>query len=147
MSAVTTQLLNSPLPALLQTLGEAIAEAQFAMDTRSASVAERLAGTWVAIDESTTASLLALGFMPSFYHLSSATLEARVAFSSTESTEVGASASIGGSFKLLSAQVNASYSNKYGFNAEGSSSIVANFVSVPPPAALRDLLVVRAAEA
>lgn len=144
MSAVTTQLLQSPLPALLQTLGEAIAEAQLAMDTRSASVAERLAEIEISVGESATASLLALGFMPSFYHLSSATLEARVAFSSTETTEFGVGASIGGVFKVFSAQVDASYSNKYSFNAEGSSSIVANFVSVPPPAALRELLVERA---
>jgi hypothetical protein len=67
-------------------------------------------------------------------------MEARVAFSSTQSIEVGAKVSVGGSFKLFSASVDASYSNKYSFNAEGSSSVVANFVSVPPPAVLQDRL-------
>lgn len=143
MASVNTQLLQSPLPTLLQNLGEAIADAQFAMDVRSASVVEKLAKTEVKVDDELSTSLLVLGFTPSFYHLSSATLEARVAFSSTESHEIGVSASVGGTFKMFSAQVNASYSNKYSFNAEGSSSIVANFVSVPPPAPLRDLLTER----
>lgn len=146
MSAVTQGLLQSPLPALLQTLGEAIAEAQFAMDMRSASVVERLASTSLSVDEDTEASLLELGFVPSFYHLSTATLEARIAFSSTETTEFGAGASIGGTFKLFSAQVNASYSNKYSFHAEGSSSVSATFVSVPAPTTLRDLLAARAGQ-
>ena len=143
MNAVTQGLLQSPLPQLLQTLGEAIADAQFAMDATSASVVERLANTRVQVDDSTQASLLDLGFVPSFYHLSTATLEARVAFSSTQTTEFGVGASIGGSFKMFSAQVNASYSNKYSFHAEGSSSITATFVSVPAPSTLRDLLAAR----
>ncbi len=139
MTTVTTQLLQSPLPTLLQTLGAAIADAQFSMDTKSAEIAKRLAETDVDIGDETI-SLLALGFVPSFYHLSSATMEARVAFSSTQTTEVGVTASVGGSFKLFSASVDASYSNKYSFNAEGSSSVIANFVSVPPPALLQDRL-------
>lgn len=140
MTTVNAQLLHSPLPTLLQQLGEAIAETQFAMDERAAGLAQRFATTEVEIGAEQTASLLELGFVPSFYHLSSATLEARVAFSSTESREISAGVSVGGSYLFFSAQVNASYTNKYSFHAEGSSSIVANFVSVPPPAALQDRL-------
>lgn len=133
-------MLQAALPQLLHSLGTAIAEAQYEMDLKSVEIAERLDELKVDLGGSGERSLLSLGFTPTFYHLSTATIEARVAFSTTESTEIGASASIGGSFKLFAASVNASYSNKYSFTAEGSSTLVANFVSVPAPDGLRDVM-------
>ncbi|ASJ71977.1 hypothetical protein IMCC3135_09400 [Granulosicoccus antarcticus IMCC3135] len=133
-------MLQSSLPQLLQSLGTSIAEAQYAMDRTSVDIASRMGETMIIVGDGGERSLLELGFVPSFYHLSTATIEARVAFSTTETTEIGVSASIGGSFKLFSASVNASYSNKYSFSSEGASTLVANFVSVPAPDGLRDLM-------
>lgn len=136
----TVSMLQSSLPQLLNSLGVAIADAQYQMDLKAISIAEQLGATTTELGEGGERSLLSLGFTPTFYHLSTATVEARVAFSTAETTEVGGAASVGGSFKLFAASVNASYSNKYSFTTEGSSTLVANFVSVPPPDRLRDVL-------
>ena len=80
-----------------------------------------------------TRSLLELGFTPTFFQVTEAVIEARVAFSSSETTEFGVAASIGVNVFFFAASVNAHYSNRYSFDASGSSSIRATFVAVPPP--------------
>ena len=69
-------------------------------------------------------------------------VEARLAFSVSQSQEEKASASlrVGSPFSMVAAQVNASYTNKYSFNADGSSSVSTRFVSIPPPAELKEIL-------
>jgi len=47
---------------------------------------------------------------------------------------------IGGGFAVFTASVNASYSNKYSFTAEGSSEISTRLVSLPPPAPLTQII-------
>src|SRR3954454_4479388 len=133
-TSVTTALQEAPLPELVKKLGVAISQAQFAMDQNSVAIARLLADSEQGIDLGQGArSLLELGFAPTFFQITEAVIEARVAFSSSESTEFGVGASIGVAF-FVAASVNAHYSSRYSFDASGSSSIRATFVAVPPPA-------------
>ncbi|MEX1364404.1 MAG: hypothetical protein AB1Z98_14860 [Nannocystaceae bacterium] len=134
-------LLNAPLPELIQRLGLSVAQAQAALDENSIATAKAMSTTTADID-GTPRSLLELGFTPTFYAFTEATVEAKLAFTITESTElsVGAELNVGSSLTLFSASVNASYTRKYSFEAQGSSSIAARLVSLPPPEPLLELL-------
>jgi hypothetical protein len=133
---VTRTLLEAPLPELIARLGLAIAEAQAALDTNSISVAQAMATTdeklKIKLGEESY-SLLELGFVPTFYAFTEATIEAKLSFSVQESRETttGGSATVG--YGVLAASVNASYTRKFGFQAEGASSIAARLISLPPP--------------
>jgi hypothetical protein len=144
MASVSSMLEQASLGSLVESLGIAIANAQFAMDQNSLAILERMAAQEVTLNgpKPVKKTLLDLGFTPSFYHITEASVQAKVAFSSTESREVSASASVrvGSVFSMVCAQVNASYTNKYSFHAEGSSSIQTRFVSLPPPAELKEIL-------
>jgi hypothetical protein len=124
---------------MVKELGAAIAEAQFAMDQTSLAIATRL-GTEVVEVAGRKCSLLELGFTPTFYQLTEATIETKVSFSVTRSTELGVSASATAGYVFFAASVSASYSQKYSYTATGSSSISARFVSVPAPTILTDAI-------
>jgi len=140
---VTTALETAPLPELVKNLGIAIGEAQFELDLNSIEQLKLMADPDKGVrlkGESANRSLLELGLTPSFYHFTEATIEARVAFSMSQSHEVSASASVGVQIKVVTASVSASYTNKYSFQAEGSSVISTRLVSVPAPAPLTELV-------
>ncbi len=132
-------MLNAPLPEIIERLGVSIASAQSALDQSSLAIAQAMGTTMVEID-SQPRSLLELGFIPSFYAFTEATIEARLAFTITQSTEIGVNASVGFQVGLFAASVDASYSRKYSFEAQGSSSVATRLVSLPPPAPLLDIL-------
>lgn len=144
---VTRELVSAPLPQIIERLGVAIAEAQAALDRNSIAVAEAMASTDVTLGGETT-NLIALGFTPSFYSFTEATVEAKLSFSMQESTEFGVSASLsvsGGAmspaaFVMVAASVSVSYSRKFQVSAEGMSSIAARLVSLPPPEVLETRL-------
>lgn len=141
--AVTRQLLNAPLPQIIERLGIAIAEAQSALDRNAVEVAKRMAGTEVALGDETH-NLLSLGFTPSFYAFTEATVEARLSFSLAETAETEVSAGVEGSVTtgvvMMSASVDVSYARKFSVSSEGSSTIAARLVSLPPPEAFSELL-------
>ncbi len=147
-SRVNRMLEQAPLPLLIQNLGKAIALAQFELDKTMLEaltfLSRKESGVPVPGTENKR-SLLALGFVPSFYHFSEATITAKVAFTSVESHAFSLGAEVGGGFAvppvMLFASVNASYSGKYSFRAEGSSEVTTKIVSIPPPAPLNDLLI------
>jgi hypothetical protein len=140
---VVTELQQAPLAELVEKLGVAISNAQLALDRNSASIAQLLADEQNGIDlgdGGRTRSLLELGFAPTFYHITEATIDARVAFTSSQSEQFTIGASVGVNVGFFAASVNASYTNKYQFDAEGSSAIHARFVSIPPPSVFNELL-------
>ena len=140
--AAITSVLNAPLPEMLERLGNAIANAQFALDQSSIEIARRMGdrskyGVDIGDDK---LSLIELGFTPTFYAFTEATIDIRVAFSMAETQEFGIKAHLGVNYYFVSASVDASYSQKYSFDASGSSSIKAKLVSLPPPPRLAELL-------
>ena len=138
-SVVNKQLANAPLPQLVQKLGSAIAQAQADMDRLGVQMALEMAATTMTI-AGEQKSLLELGLQPTFYTFTEATIEAKVAFSSSEQTEFGVDASIGVNVGFFAASVDASYSRKFSYEASGSSSISTRMVSLPAPLQLTELL-------
>ncbi len=141
--AVSRQLLSAPLPDIIQRLGIAVAEAQRALDTNSVATAVEMATAEVTIGDETH-NLISLGFTPTFYSFTEATVEAKLSFSMSETTELGVSAGatvgVQAGFVMVAASVNVSYARKFSVSAEGMSSIAARLVSLPPPEGLENLL-------
>ncbi len=146
-----TELSQVPLPEMLQRLGLAIAETQYALDRNAIALAEIMGDSenhGVQFSgEDHKRSLLELGFTPTFYHLGEATVDVRVALSMAQSQEVSASvsATVGGAyyFVVVAATVSASYTNKYSYEASGSSALTARFTAIPPPTTFSNFLSTR----
>jgi len=141
---------QAPLGQLVQSIGMAIAEAQYNMDRFVIKTLELLddkeANGVQLPDEIDKRSMLELGFTPSFYHFREATITAKVAFSAMNAEQYGVGAEIGGGYRgIFFVAVNASYSNKYSFTVDGSSEVSTTIVSLPPPGPLTDILAERMA--
>jgi len=149
--AIGQDLLNAPFPQMVRQLGVGIAEAQYELDQSSFRLLQLLAGyrqeddgRLVADDsslvrlsqDSEPVSLLALGFTPTFYQFVDTVIEIKMAMSMSRSREVSASVNARARAIFYSASVNASYSQKYQYSAEGSSLMRTKLVTVPAPAAL-----------
>ncbi len=136
---VVQALLNAPLPQMVEQMGFAIANAQRALDISSIALAKELNTTTVNFGGGRTPrSLLALGFTPTFYAFTETTIEAKIAFSMKQESEVSASAGVSVRVSVVAAHVEASYSRKFSFEASGSSSIATRLVSVPAPTVFLD---------
>lgn len=138
-ASVSTMLVNAPLPTLIEQLGVSVANAQYALDLNSIRLAQQMGETKVTIGE-TEHTLLGLGFTPTFYAFTEATVEAKLAFSMTQSTDFSAGLKVGVNVGIVAASVEASYSRKFSQSAEGSSSIAARLVSLPAPPLLESIL-------
>lgn len=153
MIQVGRELLNAPFPELVRTLGVGIAEAQYALDQVSIKIAQLMSGFKadeagnLVRDESSLiklregdpgVSLLSLGFTPTFYQFVETYIELKIAISMKTEEEVKASSSVKGAawspFGVVAASVNASYSQKYQYEANGSSEMRTKLVTVPAPA-------------
>jgi hypothetical protein len=139
----TKALTQAPLPDIVEKLGLAIAGAQYALDINSANLAKTMAETDVEIGGNNY-NLLSLGFTPTFYAFTEATVEAKLSYSMSEGTTFGGSlevsASGGTPFFMAAATVSASYERKFSVSAEGASSIAAKLVSLPPPERFMEVL-------
>ena len=140
---VTRSLVSAPLPQIIEKLGISIAQAQAALDANSVKLAQEMSEVKVEIGGESR-NLISLGFTPTFYAFTEATVEAKLSFSMNESTEVGvkvgASVAGGAGFVMVAASVDVSYARKFSVSAEGSSSIAARRVSLPPPDVFIELL-------
>lgn len=136
VNRTTRALLSAPLPDIIKQLGISIAEAQMALDSNSVQIAQEMSQTEVEIGDDTY-NLLSLGFVPSFYAFTEATVEAKLSFSMSESTEtsvnVGVQVGGGTPFFMAAASVDVGYARKFSVSSEGMSSIAARLVSLPPP--------------
>ena len=92
-TTVTRSLVSAPLPQIIERLGLSIAQAQAALDNNSVKVAQAMAETPVELGGQTY-NLLTLGFTPSFYAFTEATVEAKLSFSMSETTETSVSAGV-----------------------------------------------------
>jgi hypothetical protein len=155
MSKIGQELLNAPFPEMVRSLGIGIAEAQFALDRMSVKIAQMMSGFKqtasgeIVKDESLlikleeggrSYSLLSLGFTPTFYQYVDTVIELKMAISMSRSSEFSFSAGGGVNGFLFSASVNASYSQKYQYSAEGSSLMRTKLVTVPAPSVFEQRL-------
>jgi len=153
MIQVGRELLNAPFPQLVRTLGVGIAEAQYALDQVSIKIAQLMSGFKADEDGNLVrdetaliklregdpgVSLLTLGFTPTFYQFVETYIELKIAISMKTEQETKAESSVGGvawaPFGVIAASVNASYSQKYQYEANGSSEMRTKLVTVPAPA-------------
>tara|TARA_R110001583_G_scaffold16561_17_gene67906 strand:- start:1547 stop:2005 length:459 start_codon:yes stop_codon:yes gene_type:complete len=134
--ATVREMTSAPLPDIVSSLGLAIAQGQFALDLNSAEIAKTLTTTEVEIDGKNY-NLLELGFLPTFYAYTEATVEAKLSYTINESTETSiagsASVKVRTPVVVVAATVSASYARKFSVEASGSSSIAARLVALPPP--------------
>lgn len=148
MSSIGQELLNAPFPEMIKSLGVGIAEAQLALDKMSVKIAQMMSGfkqkangemvrddeVLVKLEEGGKAySLLSLGFTPTFYQFVDTVIEIKMAISMSRSSEVSVSVKAKVRALVYSASVNASYSQKYQYSAEGSSLMRTKLVTVPVP--------------
>lgn len=136
---VVNQLVNSPLPLLIEKLGLSIASAQAALDRNSIAIASEMATTNITIGGEEF-NLINLGFAPTFYAFTEAAVEAKLEFSVAESEEFGIGGSLEVDVGIVAVSVSANYARKFEMSAEGSSSISARLVSLPPPERFNELL-------
>jgi len=143
VSTVTNSLVSAPLPDIVQKLGLSIAQAQLALDQNSVEIAKALAETEVDIGDETY-NLLSLGFVPSFYAFTEATVEAKLSFSINEAKETSINASLSGGVNtgvyMVAASVSVGYARKFSVSSEGTSSLAARLISLPPPDTFTQIL-------
>ncbi len=149
---VIQQITNAPLPMMLEKLGMSIANAQSALDANSIRLANELAAVKINIGDEEY-NLLSLGFAPTFYAFTEASVEMKMEFSMAESESYGGalgfsfgkgsssgsnsntnnSSSDATSTQMFGVSISAHYSRKFSSSAEGSSSIAAKIISLPAP--------------
>lgn len=105
-------------------------------------------------------SMMELGFVPTFYQFVDTIIEVKIAIKITREREFtrtrskkttdranaykrkrsfwGTSKSAGSESKVTTSQVDATYSSKYSYTAEGASILRTKIVPVPPPTVLED---------
>ena len=130
---------SPPLPLMIEKLGMAVVQAQQALDHNSIAFAQELASSEITIG-GTDYNLLALGFTPTFYAFTEATIEAKMEFSMASSTAFSIGGSVGVTAGMVSVSVSASYARKFSYSASGSSSFSARMVALPAPEGLADVL-------
>jgi len=157
MTDIGQDLLHVPFPQMVQSLGIGVAEAQYALDKMSIRIAQMLAGYEIdnrgnvkknenllfkLQENEEGCSLLELGFTPSFYQFSETWIELKIAISMRKEslTQASMSSSVRAPFGLFSASVNASYSQKYQYSAEGSSYFRTKLVTLLAPAVFEQRL-------
>lgn len=136
---VVNSLVSAPLPQIIEKLGLSVATAQAALDKNSIEIASEMANTNVTINNKEY-NLLALGFKPTFYAFTEATVEAKMEFSMQQSQSFEIGGEIKGGIEVISVSITASYARKFEMQAEGSSSIAARMISLPAPERLNEIL-------
>ncbi len=141
-------LTNAPLPMMLEKLGMSIANAQAALDANSIKLANEM--STIEIDVAGKPhNLISLGFAPTFYAFTEATIEIKMEFSISESEEYGIKAAYktassksesndtkegkSTNFGISGLSISGHYARKFEMSSEASSSIAARIVSLPTP--------------
>jgi hypothetical protein len=151
---------------MIRQMAFAIADAQLELDESSIRAAEMMSGTISEVAEDGTrtefdsrvffgkkkdgspdkASMMELGFTPTFYQFVDTLIEVKIAIKITHETsnETKTSGKITTynlnrrRLRVTTTPVDATYSSKYTYSAEGSSLLRTKLVPVPPPAILEE---------
>ncbi len=154
-------LLNVPMGDMIRQMAMAIADAQVDLDEASVRVAQIMAGDTVTVEDEAgntverqtrvtfggeELSMIELGFSPTFYQFVDTLIEVKIAIKLTREHESQRTykgtrrvMSFGRSgFRIYTTPVDATYSSKYTYTAEGSSLLRTKLVPVPPPTILEE---------
>ncbi|MEM1274075.1 MAG: hypothetical protein AAGF88_09670 [Pseudomonadota bacterium] len=141
--AIGQELLNVRFSEMVKKLALAIAESQTELDKNSTDMATYMASQDIELPDRANPSetkkfpLLAMGFLPTFYAVQEAEIEVKMSISMSRETEASTSASVKGGWGPVAAQVNASYSARYGYKQEGASRLVVKLAPADPPVMLQ----------
>lgn len=139
-------LASLPIDGMISSLGIGIAKAQQALDMNAIETAVRLAELTldfpgpIDADGNPTVnsrSLLSLGFTPTFYQFTEATLdlkiEMKIAVEDKKSMSGSANASVAKGPVAMGGTVSVDASRKYGAESSAMTAVHLRLVSVPPP--------------
>jgi hypothetical protein len=119
------EVLLRPLGDVLAKVGEGVAQAQRAMDLNSLA-------TQTLIDNDPVLS--EYGLQATWYHMPEVTLELKMSLTLKRETRTDASGRVRLSkLSMLAAPHNAKVQNTLGLDVQGTSTVKARIVSVPPP--------------
>ena len=139
--SIGQELLNVPFPEMVLKLATSIAKGQYEMDMVSCKIATIMGDSKkspVELPDLTngnktiTTSLIGAGFQPTFYQFTDTIIEVKIAITMTKSSEFSTSTEASVDVGCFSASVNASYSSKYSYSAEGSSLLRTKITPLPP---------------
>ena len=152
--SIGQQLLDVPMGEMISSLGISIAEAQKNLDVNSIDILKAMGedGTvslpFVSVkydgekmileDNEVTTSMIGAGFQPTFYQFSETIIEVKIAISTSYERSYERSTQKKTDIKnkkktvTRATTVDATYSNKYNYSAEGSSLLRTRLVPVPP---------------
>jgi hypothetical protein len=165
--AIGRDLLNVPMGDMIRQMAFAIADAQYELDESSLRVAELMSGEVREVAEDGTftpprdtrvyfgrdadgdparLSLIELGCTPTFYQFVDTLIEVKIAIKLTRETATerrtsGTQRTLSvsrGRISVTTTPVDATYSSKYSYSAEGSSLLRTKLVPIPPPAILEE---------
>lgn len=149
--SIGQELLNVPFPEMVVQLAGAIAEGQYKMDMVSCKIAKIMGDAKKSPvqlpdvtngNETITTSLIGAGFQPTFYQFTDTIIEVKIDITITKETDYSVDASWGSG--IFGAHVNAKYSNKYSYTANGSSLLRTKITPVPPSSFMQKLLDMKA---
>jgi hypothetical protein len=137
------QLAALPIDSMIAMLGSGVAKAQATLDKNAIATAIELAETVLELPKSDGSgdtikrSLLALGFLPTFYQFTEARLELRVEMKWQVEDNVAGGLHVEGKAAVgpvaVAATVDVDHSRKFGLEASLMTHLVVTMVSVPPP--------------
>jgi len=167
-STLGQDLLNVPFGEMVQNLGLAIATAQLELDRTGVRIAQLMAGydedengdikpsddlkVPLGTDDANKPrlyNLLELGFTPTFYQFVDTIIEVKISISISQTDETvrrererqgsqGAFTRFFSKNPVKTSSVDAKFSSKYQYSAEGSSLLRTKLVPIPPPAILEE---------
>ncbi|MDR0788192.1 MAG: hypothetical protein LBG44_10060 [Gemmatimonadota bacterium] len=137
---------------MIRQMAFAIADAQVQLDDASLRVAEMMSGKAADGTDTTISfagdpvSMLELGFTPTFYQFIDTIIEVKIAIkitseSTTTTKRKGYTTTLSADskgFRISTTPVDATYTAKYSYTAEGSSLLRTKLAPVPPPSILEE---------
>lgn len=170
--SIGQQLLDVPFGEMISSLGIAIAQAQQALDTNSINILKQMGekdtvslpfctveykdNKVIIEDKPLETSMIGAGFQPTFYQFAETIIEVKIAINMSYEREYGVKSSVEASTKdarrskkeakkpiARTTTVDASYSSKYNYSAEGSSLLRTRLVPVPPNTTIADIIEMR----
>ena len=164
--SVGQKLLDVPFPEMVYKLASAIAESQFKLDMASVDIMRIMgdkvncpvhlpniildAGGEFVDDDDIVTSMIGAGFQPTFYQFAETMIEVQMTVSVT--TEDASERKVKGTqtsvvygrspryLSIRSTPIDATYTSKYNFSQEGSSTIRTRLVPLPPNPFIQRLL-------
>ncbi len=160
--SIGRDLLNVPMGDMIRQMAFAIADAQVELDEASVNVAQMMSGQEMTVvnEDGTSsrqrttvlfggedASMIELGFSPTFYQFVDTVIEVKIAIKITRTytserkvkgNQTRFSYNRNRGFSISTTPVDATYSSKYTYSAEGSSLLRTKLVPVPAPSILEE---------